>query len=666
MYILKDCDFSVDSITRSNLDSEVQKTILWNAFLTRVVEERLLKMYDDGKLFGTVHTCIGQEFSGATVAACLRDGDAIFSNHRCHGHFISFTRNVQGLIAEIMGKETGICGGRGGSQHLCSRGFCSNGIQGGIIPVALGKALARKLNGDKKISVVFIGDGTLGEGTVYECLNIASKWALPLLVVLENNGYAQSTQQRETLAGEIEARAAAFGIRTAKGDTWNWETLYSRTNKLIDFVRDEGKPAFLQIDTYRLKAHSKGDDDRPRSELSPFEEKDPLNQRIAMHDLESMDILKKVTRLVDEAVDIAESSAYSVEELTLSKKGLDGLSWMEARLPRKRVVVALNEAFKSLMKRYPGLLFIGEDIRSPYGGAFNVSDGLSDLFPERVLNTPISEAAIVGMGCGAAMEGYKPVVEIMFGDFMTLTFDQILNHAAKFSFMYNHQVKIPLIIRTPMGGGRGYGPTHSQTLDRHFMGIPGLRILALNNLVDPGKIYDALLEVNEEATLVIENKLLYSQFLRSELPSGFYAFDSNELFPSKLIKPDADEIEVTLLGYGGLSEMLVNTADRLFEDHDIVAQVICPTQIYPLDIGPLLNVFSTSRFIVLVEEGQGFAGFGAEIIAQLAEHDISFLEKTKRMMPSVSPIPASRPLEQKMLPNIDNITQSVVEMFNGN
>src|SRR5262249_14587100 len=158
-----------------------------------------------GKLFGTVHTCIGQEAVGITVANALEPGDKIFSNHRCHGHFLARTGNVKGLIAEIMGRETGVCGGRGGSQHLCDveKGFFSNGVQGGIVPVAAGLAMSLQLQALRRIAVVFIGDGTLGEGAVYETFNLASKWQLPLLIVLENNGYAQSTPQTQNLAGSI-------------------------------------------------------------------------------------------------------------------------------------------------------------------------------------------------------------------------------------------------------------------------------------------------------------------------------------------------------------------------------------------------------------------------------------------------------------------------------
>src|ERR1041385_1466530 len=244
--------------------------------LIRSFEERLLRLFAEGKLFGTVHTCIGQELTGIAVAENLRQGDYVCSTHRCHGHFIACNGDVDGLLAEIMGRATGICGGRGGSQHICAEGFFSNGVQGGMVPVAGGLALAHKYKKTGNISIAFIGDGTLGEGVLYEALNIASKWELPLLLILENNLYAQSTHHTETLAGDICSRAAAFDMMSARTSTWDFDELLKTTTDCMDYVRERCRPAFLQIDTYRLMAHSKGDDDRDAEEIESFRRRDPL------------------------------------------------------------------------------------------------------------------------------------------------------------------------------------------------------------------------------------------------------------------------------------------------------------------------------------------------------------------------------------------------------
>jgi 2-oxoisovalerate dehydrogenase E1 component len=225
----------------------VNHRILKEALRIRKVEEKFLELFSQGKLNGTVHTCVGQEFSAVAFAGQLKKKDFIFSNHRCHGHYIAFTGDTRGLIAELLGKASGTCGGIGSSQHLCNNNFFSNGIQGGIVPVAAGYALANKLKQNGAIGTVFIGDGTLGEGVFYETLNIISKWEIPLLIVCENNFYAQSTPQQINLAGDIQARAKAFGIKTFKGNTWEPELLMQQAQEAINYVRTETKPCFFLV-----------------------------------------------------------------------------------------------------------------------------------------------------------------------------------------------------------------------------------------------------------------------------------------------------------------------------------------------------------------------------------------------------------------------------------
>lgn len=639
---------------------DARNRIVHRALLIREAEERLLCLYTEGKVFGTVHTCIGQEFSGAVLAEFLHPGDAVISNHRCHGHFLSITEDITGLIAETMGRQNGVCGGRGGSQHLCKNGFYSNGIQGGIVPVSAGLALARKLRGGDDLALVFIGDGTLGEGVVYETLNLAAKWELPLLIVLENNRYAQSTFSDETLAGNIRARAAAFGIETEAADTWQWEALYETAAQTTEYVRRTGKPAFLQIDTYRLKGHSKGDDNRSRAEVESYERRDPLNRMIAEAAPPIQEGLAWARRLVDQAAATAEVAEHAAPVPSVAASL--PLLWLPAPpLPRCRHVEALNQAFKTVMAEDEQVLFIGEDVKAPYGGAFKVSKELSDLFPKRVRNTPISEAAITGLGCGLAMEGYKPFIEIMFGDFSTLAFDHLLNHAAKFRFMYNDQVSVPLVVRTPMGGHRGYGPTHSQTLDRHYLGIPGLRVLALHPFAAPEPILRNLLN-ERDPTLLIENKLMYGTFLGKDAPLGFQLFLSQEAYPTAWLRPEADHVDVTLIGYGGLAEILVRVADLIFEEHDLVAQVLCPAQLYPFDIRPWLPVLERGTAIVTVEEGQGFAGFAAELTAQLCQWRPDLAQLLRRVAPPPHPIPASAVLESQILPTEQHILAAIREV----
>jgi TPP-dependent pyruvate/acetoin dehydrogenase alpha subunit len=246
-------------------------------FRIRRLEETLLDLFSAGKLVGTTHTCIGQEADAVGVIANLdRSRDIVVSNHRCHGHYLAFTGDLNGLLGEVMGKATGTCGGKGGSQHLCSGNFYSNGVLGSIVPVATGMALAEAKRGGGAVTTVFLGDGALGQGVVYECLNMASLWRLPLLAVLENNHYAQSTPSRLALAGGIRERARAFGIETDELDTTDVLEIHAAAARAVEHVRASGGPFFLVLHTYRFSPHSKGDDDRDPAEIEARRERDPL------------------------------------------------------------------------------------------------------------------------------------------------------------------------------------------------------------------------------------------------------------------------------------------------------------------------------------------------------------------------------------------------------
>jgi len=242
----------------------------------RRFEETLLALFQEGVLNGTTHACIGQEADSVAVIEHLRPGDHIFSNHRCHGHFLSWTGDAFGLMAEILGSPEGVCGGIGGSQHLCAPGFKSNGVQGGIVPAAAGIAMAEQLTGSDGLSVVFIGDGTLGEGIVYETLNLAALWSLPLLVVVEDNEWSQSTPSSANLAGAIADRFTAFGLPVAELASTDVLELDEVARRTVESCRERRGPGVLVIHTYRLCHHSKNDDNRPEAEVAARWELDPL------------------------------------------------------------------------------------------------------------------------------------------------------------------------------------------------------------------------------------------------------------------------------------------------------------------------------------------------------------------------------------------------------
>ncbi len=242
--------------------------------LIREFEQLLLKLFGQGKLNGTVHTCVGQELIPVLLSSFITTDDTFFSNHRGHGHYIAKTGDVKGLLAEVMGKTTGCSGGYGGSQHLYQeKSFYSNGIQGGMAPIAAGYAFSKKISNKAGISVSFLGDGTLGEGTVYETLNCAAIYKLPVLFVLEHNGYAQSTSSKQTFAGSSEKRFEGFGLNYFKGDIWNEEELQKSFESAVNSARNY-EPSVIEVSCYRLNSHSKGDDNRSEQEINEYNQKE--------------------------------------------------------------------------------------------------------------------------------------------------------------------------------------------------------------------------------------------------------------------------------------------------------------------------------------------------------------------------------------------------------
>jgi TPP-dependent pyruvate/acetoin dehydrogenase alpha subunit len=261
----------------SNLEmARLREQFYYQMVLIRRFEERILELFSKGELHGTTHCYIGQEANAVAVINHLRDEDIIVSNHRCHGHFLVRTDDVVGLMAELMGREGGVCGGRGGSQHLHNGNFYTSGIQGSTVPIAAGMAYAEKQRGTGSIVVLFVGDGTFGQGTVYETFNLISLWKVPLLVIVENNQYAQTTPLSLNFAGSFLGRAKAFDLPVGEIESNDVEEIYPRFVKIIRQVRERSCPHVEILHTYRLCGHSKGDDYRAREEIEAWRAKDPL------------------------------------------------------------------------------------------------------------------------------------------------------------------------------------------------------------------------------------------------------------------------------------------------------------------------------------------------------------------------------------------------------
>ncbi len=633
------------------------------AIKIRSIEENFLEMFSEGLLNGTVHTCIGQELSGVGISKYLNENDFVFSNHRCHGHYISFTKKYKNLIDELMGKESGVCGGIGGSQHIASDNFFSNGPQGSLAPVAVGVAEGLKRKKNNSISVCFIGDGTMGEGIIYESMNLMSLYELPMILVCENNMYAQSTSIKSNLSGDINLRASSFGMKVYELNTWDYDGLIKYSKEAISDAR-ENIPSFIHINTYRLKAHSKGDDDRDENEIKEFEKKDLINNFLSNDDeyakyyKETKDKIRAYSNSVSENSQMDKNKYVVVEKHKLNKK----YSLCDVRIEKKQSDL-INKYFHDSIKNDKNILLIGEDIKDPYGGAFKITKGLSDRYKENVISTPISEAAIVGMGIGLSILDFKPYVEIMFGDFITYAFDQIISNASKFYHMYNKKYNVPLVIRTPMGGNRGYGPTHSQSIEKFFIGVNNIQIVALNTLLRPNEIYESVKKF-EHLTLLIENKVDYGRLINFIPKSINYEFKkSNSDYPIIVGEPVNAKAKISVITYGGSVHPLLESIDDIFFEFEEFIKVIVITKLYPLEIEELSFLTEDSSYIITLEESNMEGGFGSEIISGLAELELERQKKYMRIGSENVPIPSTKKLESEILVSKDLIVRKMKEIL---
>lgn len=331
----------------------------------------------------------------------------------------------------------------------------------------------------------------------------------------------------------------------------------------------------------------------------------------------------------------------------------------------------LHQAFSTSDKVY----LLGEDILDPYGGAFKVSQGLSTKYPDRVISTPISEAGITGFGAGMALRGLRPIIEIMFADFITLIADQLINHITKFRWMYNNQVHVPIIIRTPTGGRRGYGPTHSQSLEKIFLGIPGLQIFSVNNIVNPTKLLANLILKTEEPVLFLENKLLYAEhFLEKSILTEF---NIQQSFDNPIANTDISKVSptitlqikgapdscITLCAYGYMAELARQAMISLAYEHEVFVDLIIPTQLVPIIMSPFLSSIQRTKRVLLIEETWTTMGWGSEIISRVLENNSIIIRNIKRLGAKDHPIPASKPLEEFCLPGKHDIIQACLQLL---
>lgn len=642
---------------------------IYRCMLTiRAFEEKTIALFREGVVKGTAHSYIGQEAIAAAVCASLKPDDYIASYHRGHGHCIAKGADVKRMMAELMGKSTGYCGGLGGSMHIADMTLGiigANGIVGAGIPLSSGAALAGQLRGRGQVAVAFFGDGAANQGVLHETMNLAQAWNLPLVFVCENNQYALSTPYRRTTAGPaIVARAAGYGMPGIQVDGNDAEQVYFAARDAIAKARGGEGPTFIEAHTYRWGQHSMRvnlPELRPEDEMHDWKLRDPIRRvetLLLERGIASKDVIARMREEVAESIDAAERYGRESPQPTY-QFALDAVYAPREHFPepdhegerKLSFVEAINEALAQEMEHDSSVILLGEDI-GECGGIFQATKGLMDRFGEdRVRDTPISEATFVGCGVGAALSGFRPVVEIQIFDFVAMTMDLIANQAAKLRFMLGGKPTVPLVIRGPQGGGIRMAAQHSQSLEAWFTHVPGLVVVGPSTPHDAKGLLIAAIRENNPV-IFLENKLLYTA-PPGPVPTEPYAIP---IGVGKVRQPGTD---VTVVATMSMVPRALAAARRMAND-GISVEVIDPRTLYPLDEELILDSVRKTHRLVVVHEACTRFGFGAEVASLVQEKAFDWLDAPiVRVGAPHIPMPYNDELERATIPTQQTIEAAI-------
>jgi 2-oxoisovalerate dehydrogenase E1 component len=631
----------------------------------RGFEERVATLYRDGEVPGFVHLSIGQE--AAAVGACwpLKAADVVTSTHRGHGHCLAKGLDPLGMFAELMAKDEGTNRGRGGSMHIADPKlgiFGANGIVAAGLPIAVGAATAAQLRADGSAAVAFFGDGAPAQGAFHEALNLAAVWKLPVVFFCENNGYAEFSPTPTQHAAGLELRAAGYGVEYFAVDGNDVVATAALMTAVAAAVRFGRGPAVVEAATYRWHGHYEGDPERYRApdELREWQTRDPLvvhERRLRDAGVSEDEIAKlaaAVASELDDAVAAARGFAHprptTLHDFVVRPRSTrEEPSPPAADAPVFRTMDAVRTALQAELAADERVFVAGIDVGAG-GNVFGLTRGLRDQFGERVRDTPISETAVVGLGVGAAMAGMRPVVELMYLDFLGVCFDQLLNQAAKLPFMTGGAAEMALTVRTQFGAGRASGSQHSQSLEALLAHIPGLTVVMPSTPADTYGLLRAAIQ-DPNPVVFIENRLLYG--LKGPQPPADHILPIGR---AAVTRPGTD---ITLVSVSRMAHEAIAAAEAV-EDDGISVEVIDLRTIAPLDMTTVLeSLHKTSRILIAHEAVVPF-GIGAEIAATVAREGFWDLDAPiERIGAAATPPPYAPGLERAWLPDRDDIAEAL-------
>jgi len=679
--------------------------------LVREFEKALLSLQEEGLVYGPVHSSIGQEAVAAAAAVCLRKGDLVGSSHRAHGHFLSkafiyyapdeydplkdpatpsMQRAVDKTMAEIMGLAEGWCGGRGGSMHLYDRrsgNLGSNGIVGGGIPLATGAAWAERLRGRDTVVVSFFGDGAINQGCFHEVANMASLWDVPVIYFVENNYYAVATATKcSSCVEDLGLRGLGYGIEGLIVDGMDPVAVYLALRRAADQIRRAPRPFLIEARTYRYYHHhgslpGSAFGYRTKEEEAAWRAKDPtitLPDRLLslgiMSKKDDEALLGRAKACVEQAIAactrqedgqrrVPVEKWPAVETVTRHLRSeedpLKGVDFVEredfSEFRSLSYVETVAAATLRNMERDERVIVLGEEVANFGGGAYQATKGIPQVFPDRVINTPISECGFIGMAGGAASVGLRPVVEIMYPDFALVAGDQLFNQIGKLRHMYGGGVSFPLVLRTCVARG-GYGGQHSMEPAGLFALFSGWRIVAPSNPFDYVGLLNTALAL-DDPVLVIEHRLLYP--IQGEVPAqtmDYYIRYGR----AKVVRPGSDLTVLTYLT--GVRDCL-QAAEELAQEGLSVEVIDLRTLDYlGMDYETIGGSVHKTNSVLIVEETPRSQGISGRLSDEIQERFFDLLDcpVAKLTAPDVPP-PVSRVLEIAAFPSVGQIKASMTQ-----
>lgn len=640
---------------RSDLSEATLRELYEAILLPRLIEEKMLLLIRQGKI-SKWFSGIGQEAVAVGVTRALRETDYILPLHRNLGVFTARSIPLQRLFSQWQGKESGFTKGRDRSFHFGAPQYRVIGMishLGAMLGVADGLALGSNLDARDDIAVVFSGDGGTSEGDFHEALNVAAVWDLPVVFVIENNGYGLSTPSSEQFrCKQIVDKAIGYGIEAVKIDGNNIIEVYQAALRIADQVRRKRKPVLLEALTFRMRGHEEASGVKyvPGQTLEDWKKKDPVdtfgrylldNGTVTQKSVDSTRV--RLKEQIEKAWDaaLAEPDIVPTEALELkdvyARPAYKLVPPNKEATSTKRFVNAVSDGLRQGMERDPNLILMGQDI-AEYGGVFKVTEGFVQLFgKDRVRNTPLCESAILGSALGLSLCGRASMVEMQFADFVTCGFNQIVNNFAKTHYRWGHGVNVT--VRMPTGAGVGAGPFHSQSTEAWFTHVPGLKVVYPSSPFDAkGLLTTSLIEPNP--VLFFEHKFLYRS-IEGPVPDEYYTLPLGE---AAVVREGRD---ATIVTYG----MGVHWARE-------VAEAIKESSIEIIDLRTLLpwdeqtvmrSVEKTGKCLVLHEDTL-VGGFGGEIAAVVQEHCFRFLDAPVMRIGSLeTPVPFNPALEKQFL-----------------